>query len=251
MKKWLVGAVLLMAGLGVFAQAHTGYFDILPGYQFNTRDFTVTSGLFRAVSSGRDNWMGSLDFGWFFTDHVGLHAGYVYNPGDYHTKLYYGPFYLGTTRFSRNINIFEIGPEFIWGTTVNQGYFQLNVGHTFGGGDTKWYYNGHKYDLGNVGSNEWLWGAAIGYRHYFTETVGMALQGAYHHIQNWEVNDAWDARIGVVFRFPKRAASASSSSSRRRRLPPPPPPPPPPAPSASASASAASAGPHGPPVQLR
>ena len=227
MRKWLVGALCLLGSLGVFAQAHTGYFDILPGYQFNTGDYNVQEGIYRTENSGKDSWMGSLDVGWFFTDHVGLHGGYLYSPGDYHARLYRGPILMEDYTFSRSTHLLEIGPEFIWGPKDNQLYFQLNAGHTFGSGDTKFYSGGHKYDLGNIGSNEWVYGAALGYRHYFNESVGIAMQAAYHHIQNWEINDVWDARIGVVFRFPKPAPPPPAPPAPE---PPPPPPPPPPAP---------------------
>ena len=33
------------------------------------------------------------------------------------------------------------------------------------------------------------------------ESVGMALQGAYHPMRHLPVSDMWDGRIGVTFRF--------------------------------------------------
>jgi len=220
MRKWLVGVLLVLGSLGAFAQAQTGYFDVLAGYQFRTGSYDIQYGTFRAEGHGKNNWLASMDAGWFFTEHVGLHVGYIYNPGKYKINFFDGSTLVGDRNLSRKVHLLEVGPEFIWGSAVNQGYAQVNVGHTFGSGETLYYYNGSTYDLGNLGGNEWGYGAALGYRHYFGDTVGLAVQGAYHHIKNWEVRDAWDVRMGIAIRFPKPA-------------PPPPapaPPPPPPAP---------------------
>jgi hypothetical protein len=39
MKKILIAALLVLGSLGVFAQAGTQYFAILPGYQFSTGNY--------------------------------------------------------------------------------------------------------------------------------------------------------------------------------------------------------------------
>jgi len=222
MRKWWMGALLVLGSLGAFAQAQTGYFDILPGYQFRTGSYDIQEGLFRVEGHGKNNWVASLDGGWFFTDHVGIHVGYLYNPGKYKMEFFYDGSPVGDQNLSRKVHLLEVGPEFIWGSRTNQGYAQLNLGHTFGSGETNWYYGGNTYDLGNLGGNAWAYGAALGYRHYFNDTVGLAIQGAYHHIQKWEISDAWDARIGIAIRFPKPVPPPPPA--------PPPPPPPPPAP---------------------
>ena len=149
----------------------------MPGYQFSSGNYQVNSGGFVANGSAKNNFAGSLDFGWYFTNHVGLHVGYVYDDGDYHYNFHYGPYYFGDFSLKRQINIAEIGPEFLFGNKVDQVYIQLNAGYTFGGGTTYYYYGGSRYNLGNLGDNTFIYGAAVGYRHYFNDTVALAIQG--------------------------------------------------------------------------
>ncbi len=203
MKKVIIAGILVLAGLGVFAQAGTGYVAVLPGYQFNTGSYTYNYQGLMTKAKGEGNFVTSLDFGYFFTDKIGIHAGYMYDKGDYKASLSYPPFfYTPSYKFSRQVNLFEVGPEFVGQAGQNgQIYGQINVGYTFGGTNTKFYLNGQRYDLGNVGSNEWAFGGALGYRYFFNSSVGLGLQATYHHINKWEVNDFWDARLGIWFKF--------------------------------------------------
>jgi len=54
---------------------------------------------------------------------------------------------------------------------------------------------------GNVGGNDWAFGGAFGYRYYFNNSVGLGVQIAYHHINGFDINDMWDSRLGVWFKF--------------------------------------------------
>ena len=202
MKKALLGLLLVMASMGIMAQAHTWYVAILPGYQFSTGNYQYDDGLFRSNGSGQNNFCFSLDGGYYFTKAVGLHFAYYYNEGNYSTNLRYAGYYIAQFDFKRNVSVFEIGPEFAhtW-NACHQIYGQINLGHTFGSGDTWYYYGGHRYNVGNVGSNEWVYGAAFGYRFWFTDNAAFAVQGAYHHVNGWEISDSWDARVGVAFKF--------------------------------------------------
>jgi hypothetical protein len=204
MKKILVAMVLVLGTFGIFAQAGTQYFAIMPGYQFSTGSYTYNDGAFQTKAQGQGNFVFSLDYGYFFTENVGMHVAYMYDKGDYKAQLTYLPLNWGTGdyKFNRTVNIFEIGPEFATQAGTNgQWYGQINVGYTFGSGDTTFYLNGTKYDLGNAGSNDWTLGGAFGYRYYFNNSVGIGAQIAYHHINGWDVNDMWDSRLGVWFKF--------------------------------------------------
>jgi len=209
MRKCLLGVILLVASVGVFAQANSWYFAVLPGYQFSTGNyqeadnFIFGSNLYqwRVNGSGKNNFMGSLDLGYFFTNNVGVHFAYLYNQGKYQANLHLGPFYLGNYQFNRSLNIAEIGPEFAFGSKQSQTYFQVNVGYTFGNSTPNFQYQGVNYPLGDFGTQSFVYGAAIGWRYYFNDSVGMAIQGAYHHMQHFPISDMWDGRIGVTFRF--------------------------------------------------
>ncbi|OYV99673.1 MAG: hypothetical protein B7X11_05170, partial [Acidobacteria bacterium 37-65-4] len=179
MKKILVAVVLVLGTMGIFAQAGTQYVAIMPGYQFSTGSYTYNDGMFQTKAKGEGNFMFSVDYGYFFTENVGLHAAYLYDKGDYKANLYIPAlnWSTGNYKFSRQVNLFEIGPEFATQAGTNgQFYGQLNLGYTFGSGDTKFYYNGHRYNLGNVGGNDWAFGGALGYRYYFNNSVGLGVQ---------------------------------------------------------------------------
>ncbi|MFI5168349.1 MAG: hypothetical protein ACHQQS_17215, partial [Thermoanaerobaculales bacterium] len=215
MKRWLICALLLLAGLGVSAQENTGYVAILPGYQFpsGSHSLNQTFTPLAANLAQKDTWLASLDFGWYFTDHIGIHAGYIYMPNDYKLHLWNSSMDLGTSKFSHNANIFEVGPEFVWKTQGENGqvYAQFNVGRSLGSTDTTFNYGGTPYVLKQIGGGEWPLGVALGYRYYFHEVVGWTIQGAFHHVSEWPSQSIWDVRTGLSFRFPKAA-------------PPPPPP---------------------------
>jgi hypothetical protein len=203
MKRIAIAALLILGTVGVFAQAGTWYFSILPGWQFSSTSENINGGWYGIKIEGKDNFMGSLDGGYFFTDNVGLHFAYIYNPGNGKIKLYdyyYGDGYIGEFGFNRDVNILQIGPEFVWGSKVNQGYAQVNVGWTFGSGDTHVNIYGNNYNLGNVGGNDFTYGVALGYRHYWGNTA-LAMQVAWNHIDNFTVNDPVDFRIGVTWKF--------------------------------------------------
>lgn len=80
-------------------------------------------------------------------------------------------------------------------------YGQFNVGYSFGGQEVHVDLYGTRYNVGDIYDNDWVFGAAFGYRHYWGDTVGMAVQGSYHYANGWELNDWWDARVGITFRF--------------------------------------------------
>ena len=143
-----------------------------------------------------------MDGGYYFTKAIGLHFAYYYNEGNYQANIHLPYTYLGNYGFKRNVSMFEIGPEFAhtW-NACHQIYGQINLGYTFGGGTTWLYSNGNRYNLGNLGENDWVYGAAFGYRFWFSDNAAFCVQGAYHHIANWDINDIWDARVGVAFKF--------------------------------------------------
>lgn len=189
MKRWVaVAALLMMCGTAVMSQVHTGYVDFLPGYQFSVvggkTDYTVDKGF-----------VGSVDAGYYFTRHFGLHVGYFYNDWKINNK-FEGWYWSRATEGS--FYVFELGPEFVFNPSENTFiYGQINVGTTAGAG---------KY-AGGRHSNQLTGGAAIGLRYYFSHRVGVTGQIAYHRINKWSpmYHEAlvffWDARLGVVIRF--------------------------------------------------
>lgn len=212
MKKIVIGLLIVLASVGIMAQTKAGswYVAVLPGYQFSTGNYQYNyqEGPFIAKTngSGNNNFVFSVDGGYYFTDAVGLHFAYFYDEGnfDQNVHLAYPGVFDTYQHFSlkRNINLFEIGPEFAhtW-NACHQIYGQINLGYTFGSGDTWAWYAGHRYNMGNIGENDWVYGAAFGYRFWFNDNAAFAVQGAYHHIANWDINDYWDARVGVAFKF--------------------------------------------------
>ncbi|MGD1149094.1 MAG: hypothetical protein ABR961_14225 [Thermoanaerobaculaceae bacterium] len=221
--------LLLLVGLGVSAQENTGYVAILPGYQFPSGSQNLTFTPLSANLAQKDNWLASLDFGWYVTDHIGLHAGYIYMPNDYELHLWNGSTDLGTSTISHKANIFEVGPEFLWEPQCycGQVYAQLNLGRTFG--SSNFTYGGRGYAVKDTGGGEWSLGAALGYRHFFNDFVGWTIQSAFHHVNYWPSGNLWDVRTGLDFRFSKAAPPLPTSppprpTPRPTPLPPPPPP---------------------------
>ena len=204
MRKGILIAMLMMAGAAVYAQGGYAHVSLMPGFQFGTKGYTAVDSGLRTDASANTNFTWSFDFGLNFREHVGLHMGYLYNDGKYKAKLTYLPTgtYLGEYSFKRRVSLFEIGPEFFMMRGEHgQIYGQLNLAHSFGGGTAYYYSGGRRYDLGNAGSNEFGFGAAAGYRYWFKNNLAVEGQLAYHHINRWEVNDFWDVRFGVGFRF--------------------------------------------------
>ncbi len=210
MKKILIAALLVLGSLGVFAQAGTQYFAILPGYQFSTGNYQQSE-LFvynnhwyeaRVYGSGQNNFTGSLDGGYFFTNNMGIHFAYMYNAGQFQLQGQIGPYYLGSYRFDQNVSIAQVGPEFVMNHGSNsQTYFQLNLGYTFGNSTPSFHSDYGDISLGDFGKQTFVYGGALGYRYYFTDMTGINVQVAYNHFQNYAISDFWDARVGVIFRF--------------------------------------------------
>jgi hypothetical protein len=210
MKKVLIAAVMVLGSLGVFAQAGTQYFAILPGWQWSTGNYEYSEEFiynnhwyqFRVNGAGENNFVGSLDYGYFFTDNVGIHAAYTYNAGKYHANVHLGPYYFGDYNFDVNLNWIELGPEFVGAVGQNgQIYGQINLGYTFGNSTPNIHIMNGSYPLGDFGSNGFVYGGAFGYRYYFNNSVGIATQLTYHHFVDFPISDLWDARVGVTFKF--------------------------------------------------
>ncbi|MGA9750917.1 MAG: hypothetical protein WBS54_03925 [Acidobacteriota bacterium] len=215
MKKAPLAILFLTVSFGLLAQAQRMVIAILPGWQFNTPTKTVQRGFGMPMDSTRlrGNFQGSIDFGWTFSDHLGLHAAYLYNDGDMQQILTgrVPRYYRLVSGLKRPLTILEIGPEF----PIRLGpddlvYVQLNVGRTLGQDEIKRYWaNRPLYPPVTGLRNVWTFGAAIGYRHFFVHGVGAAVQLAYHHVQSqtfWWGQYAtpehlWDIRAGLAFRF--------------------------------------------------
>ncbi len=233
MKKWLVGTVLVLASLGLFAQAKTGYVDLLAGYQFGADSQNFSNPPLSGHITTKDKWLASFDGGWYFTDRVGLHAGLIYLPTDFKINAAYAGVPIGEHEISRHSQVFEVGPEFVWKAgQKGQIYGQLNLGYAFGSGDDGINYGGTTYKVGGIGDDKFIGGLAVGYRHYFTDAWGWVIQGAYHRVSGWPTNNIWDVRTGIAYRFPHEAAAPPPppppAPAPEPVAPPPPPPPPPP-----------------------
>lgn len=176
MKKTLVIAVMALAlfSVGAFAQAQTGYFSITPGYQFSSSE----------VDSG---WVVGFDGGYYFNDWFGIHGGLLFNEGNFKVNV---PGY-GDFKFDDTFNLIEVGPEFVGKAGAKgQIYGQLNLGYAFG-----------LKVAGMDINDEFAYGAAFGYRHFFTDKVALNLQATYHHVTgDWDTNH-FDTRVGVAFKF--------------------------------------------------
>jgi len=186
MKKGLILGLALLFSMGLFAQSSS--FSIMPGYQFSSGE-------------AEDGFVVGADYVYYFTDGIGLHIGYTYNEGNFEYDGYIPYFGHYTFEFDNDFNIIEVGPEFVGDLgSGGQIYGQLNAGMTFGGSDFHVYipyYGNYHADW----DNEWTLGAALGYRYFFNDSVGIALQGTYHYIDNWEADNFWDARVGITFKF--------------------------------------------------
>ena len=185
MRQYLIGAVLVLASVTAFAQEGTGNFSILPGY-------TLTEGTDQAVAPPLlgtvelDNgFLGSLDAAWYFTDHIGIHGGYIYAPADYKVEWSLAGVSQPDAVIRSDMHVLELGPEFVFqADRRNQLYGQLNVGHTLTGGSLNLEEGSNNYALGDVSDDGWTLGAALGHRHYFTESIGWSIQVAYHYLES-------------------------------------------------------------------
>jgi hypothetical protein len=170
------GLMLLLVfafSISALAQGGSGYFAVLPGYQFGSGD----------TDSG---FVTSLDGGYFYNDNWALHMGLNYNEGKFdfgEVLLPTNPPTLWDLKYKDSFYIFELGPELAGNLGKGQIYGQFNVGHTFG-----------------AESNEWTYGAALGYRYPINDKVGVNVQTTYHRVNDWDT-DHLDVRLGLVFRF--------------------------------------------------
>lgn len=173
-KSLLVMVLFVFCSFAAMAQAGTGYFSILPGYQFSSDEVD-------------DSFVFSLDGGYFFNENWGLHLGLMYNEGKFDFGKVLHPTVPPTwvdLSFKDSFYIFEIGPELAAEMGKGQLYWQIiNVGHTFG-----------------ADSNEWTYGTALGYRFKINDKWSFNLQGAYHRVDDWDTNH-WDLRLGFTYKF--------------------------------------------------
>lgn len=174
MKRYfLIALTVAFLAIPALAQGGTGYFAILPGYQFSS-------------SEVESCFVGSLDGGYFYNDNWGLHMGLNYNAGEFDFNdfgLGHLPYSWVDDVYKDSFYIFEIGPELAGNVGPGQLYGQLNIGHTFGAEE-----------------NEWTYGVACGYRFPINDRVGINVQGTYHRVNDWDT-DHLDLRLGVIFRF--------------------------------------------------
>jgi hypothetical protein len=197
MKKFgLITVFLMVLGVSAFAQAGSGYFAVLPGYQFSS-------------NSADSGYVMSLDGGYFYNDNWGLHLGLNYNEGkfsyDNHDYWVMYPYTVDgwDHGYKDSFYILEVGPELAGNAGKGQLYWQvINVGHTFG-----------------AANNGWTWGTAAGYRYPINDKVGLNVQGTYHRVngmgydnndywlgygdlfdENFDCN-LWDIRFGVIWKF--------------------------------------------------
>jgi len=186
MKRGIIAALLLLASLGLFAQADTWYFSVLPGYQFSSSE----------VDTG---WVASFDGGYYFTDNVGIHGGFMFNEGNF--KVDVPPY--GTAKFDDMFEIAEVGVELV-GKAGEKGqiYGQFNVGYAFGLSLDSATIAGMTVSLGDISVDDaFCYGAAFGYRHFFNDKTALNLQATYHRVTgDWDTNHI-DLRIGVSWKF--------------------------------------------------
>jgi outer membrane protein OmpA-like peptidoglycan-associated protein len=233
MKKRLFGVLLVLAAaLPVAAQENTGYISILAGVTrvHGNQSTTIPPATFRLEME--NGFLASLDVGWYFTDYLGVHAGYIYLPAEYDVRWYVDGARQPDGEIDNTMNVLELGPELVWETS-ERGllYTQLNIGHTVSGGRLN---VGDEYDnmpLGDLRDDGWVYGGALGYKQFFSDSVGWTIQVAYHYLDGQVSQNVWDMRTGLTIRFPaERPAPAPVAVAQPQAPPPPPPPPPPPTP---------------------
>ena len=78
---------------------------------------------------------------------------------------------------------------------------QANFGWTASSGHESYTNDCGYYWMRPVRDNEWVYGAAAGFRYFFLPNAGLSAQLAYHKINGWPNSDLWDVRLGATFRF--------------------------------------------------
>jgi len=186
MKKGIIAALLLLASLGLFAQADTWYFSMLPGYQFSS-------------SEADAGWLASFEGGYYFNENIAVRGGLTFNEGNFKVDV---PT-VGEAKISDGFEMAEVGVEF-GGKAGQKGwiYGQINLGYAFGLSFDNAKVGGVSYPIGNMDvSDAFCYGTALGYRHFFNEKVALNLQATYHRVTgDWDTNH-WDARVGVSWKF--------------------------------------------------
>jgi hypothetical protein len=183
--------------------------SILPGYQFNTtcnRTETYSYYYYRREEKLETNFMGSVDLGLNLSEHYGLHFGYLVNNGKSSVRgivIYNGDYHASPwDAFRAPVAIWEIGPE--WDIRFSPKallYFQFNLGRTASSMQQTYYDYYGNFREEPFRDNEWVYGAAVGFRFFFIPNAGIAAQVAYHRINGWPNSDMWDLRLGASFRF--------------------------------------------------
>ena len=211
MRKMLVGAVLMVVAVGVIGQIPQPYLSILPGTTLNTpsdrSEFAYIRGVEMTERTLKKGFIGSVEGGFPMTRWVGVHFGYVGTSQNFTVARYFRrrpyPYLKGTG--SAPLNILEAGPEFTWNPTPNQQlYMQVNLGHTFSSESVtttyEWPYSSYQRTE-RLRDNAWALGLALGYRWYFSKSVGLCVQATVHHVSGWSFSPIWAAQAGIAFRF--------------------------------------------------
>jgi hypothetical protein len=206
MRKILVCAVLMAAGVCVLGQIPQPYIALLPGTTLNTQHDRSAPypwlTLDREVKTG---FIGSVEGGFPMTRFVGVHFGYVGTSQNFTLRQFVNGRLYGTGTGTAPVNILEIGPEFTWCPSTNQQlYLQLTMGHTVGSESVTTHYDLPYYSYQRTDhprDNAWALGVALGYRWYFSKTVGLCVQATVHHVSGWSFSPIWAAQAGIAFRF--------------------------------------------------
>jgi len=206
MRKLLVGVVLMAGAVGVLGQIPQPYLSILPGTTLNTP--SDRSEPYAGVSRERTlktGFIGSVEGGFPMTRSVGVHFGFLSASQDFTMTQHCGGRPYGKGTGTAPLNILEIGPEFTWNPTANQQlYAQVNLGHTLSSESVTttyvWPYTSY-HRTEHFRDNAWALGMALGYRGYFSKSVGVCVQATYHHVSGWSLSPIWAAQAGIVFRF--------------------------------------------------
>jgi hypothetical protein len=206
MCKMLVGAVLMAGAVGVLGQIPQPYLVLLAGTTLTTPN-EVSNPYYwvrqeREVETG---FIGSVEGGFPMTRFVGVHFACLGTIQDFTLRQYVDGRPYGTGMGTAPVNILEIGPEFTWNLTANQQlYAQVNMGHTIGSESvtTAYIYPYYTYQrTEHFRDNAWALGLALGYRGYFSKSVGVCVQATYHHVRGWSLSPVWAAQAGIAFRF--------------------------------------------------
>jgi len=206
MRKLLVGAVLMAGAVGVLGQIPQPYLSLLPGTTLNAQH--ERSEPYPWLTWDRDvktGFLGSVEGGFPMTRFVGVHFAYLGTSQDFTLRQYVDGRPYGTGMGTAPVNILEIGPEFTWCPSTNQQiYAQLNMGHTLSSETVTttyvWPYTSY-HRTEHFRDNAWALGLTLGYRGYFSKSLGVCVQATYHHVSGWSFSPIWAAQVGVTFRF--------------------------------------------------